>query len=978
MFSDEKWHQLINQVSGFGLFPAFGGTHPDSHEVQHWDMADPSAEADAFLWRFEQVSKDYYYIINKVSGFGLFPASSGANPEVQHWDISDSSVKPDAFLWRLEQVSDNYYHIINKVSGSALMPADWGNNLADRRTFQNPLETGAHSAGFAWEIKDVTERINIRSIPLSAINAPPGAMFSWVRMREVKSAPAGFNSLSVADAFNIWALDEAGKIHIWANENTWLPLAQPTPFSQLAIAPDGTRMALDHSGNMWECAGADYDWTMLYQHSTASHPKALAWITTGGESAIYATGYNGNSVTRSSEVDLLEWNSNQWQSLNQPLILISAGLEDELWGIQYDKALLLENEKPKVMHYDHSARQWKEYLPLKDKPIFDVCVGDPTHIAAVDRQNHIYLIPGFSSETQTTELRSPKVDSLSIGADGTVVAIINRQPYLLNATSTGKFSPQALWFIPIAARIIQVVAVVLVVKTVYHIVNSLVSKPTSPHPLTPAPAPKPDPMPGPKPKPAPKPKIAFDIFPNIFSFGYNLPDDKNFWRFIEPKKYKSDFTVCDISEATKSLVDGAFDQGYNSILNIYNTALWSYCESKGLKYIVDLHMAAKEIIQSGHIPATYNGLPDSIKKIITAVEGQDSSSAYIGYVISHEVEVTTAPAVASLLKLLQSYCRSAKFYLSIRDIDVTYRALNKSGVDLTRCLIALQEFHAKDKRKALPDEPTVTPTLAPTLAPKLGTSRMAQAGAKCCQMLLDKVGDFKGAGNEKDYEVVFDYLINSRLSAGLLGSSMLSAQMFFDLDLFKKEKNKETGKDENTGRIDWIKYENPQLTKVTWNPAKTNGLKKAYEKLVKKQRLITGLKFKTPWSTPMRYTTHKQEERENSTLQPNGFTLLNAQLISVKSGNVYVGEFADQSKNPVYLITNHYTWKQQTVDLYINNQAHYWEKDSAPTIKIQQATAESSYEWKDVPNGQVEAAKDFTFSVVINASDAAFVRLVSP
>ena len=104
------------------------------------------------------------------------------------------------------------------------------------------------------------------SIAVVARNAPRGASFSWEPMSSTKAGHVGFQSVSVADAFNIWALDEVGRVHIWANGGEWIELESPSGVTFRQVAISGGEVS----------AGQTYDFALTLNASGIAYVRLVA------------------------------------------------------------------------------------------------------------------------------------------------------------------------------------------------------------------------------------------------------------------------------------------------------------------------------------------------------------------------------------------------------------------------------------------------------------------------------------------------------------------------------------------------------------------------------------------------------------------------------------------------------------------------------------------------------------------------------
>ena len=157
MFERKKCYQLVNKVSGFGLLAGSWGTKPADRKVWQYPLSETGSNPDGFVWLLTPAESDYFWIINKVSGFGLLAGSWGTKPadrKVWQYPLSETGSNPDGFVWLLTPAESDYFWIINKVSGFGLLAGSWGTKPADRKVWQYPLsETGSNPDGFLWDIK---------------------------------------------------------------------------------------------------------------------------------------------------------------------------------------------------------------------------------------------------------------------------------------------------------------------------------------------------------------------------------------------------------------------------------------------------------------------------------------------------------------------------------------------------------------------------------------------------------------------------------------------------------------------------------------------------------------------------------------------------------------------------------------------------------------------------------------------------------
>ena len=157
MFEQKKCYQLVNKVSGFGLLAGSWGTKPGDKKVYQFPLTETGSNPDGFVWLLIPAENDYYWIINKVSGFGLLAGSWGTKPgdrRVFQFPLTETGSDPDGFLWKIKKSDVGGYQIINKVSGFGLLAGSWGTKPGDRAVWQYPLsETGKNPDGFVWDIK---------------------------------------------------------------------------------------------------------------------------------------------------------------------------------------------------------------------------------------------------------------------------------------------------------------------------------------------------------------------------------------------------------------------------------------------------------------------------------------------------------------------------------------------------------------------------------------------------------------------------------------------------------------------------------------------------------------------------------------------------------------------------------------------------------------------------------------------------------
>ncbi|HUU18487.1 MAG TPA: hypothetical protein VMW72_15155 [Sedimentisphaerales bacterium] len=156
MFERKKCYRLVNKVSVYGLLAGDWGTNPNDRNVWQYPLSEIGKNRDGFMWLLIPAEEDYYWIINKVSGYGLLAGAWGTDPNdrsVRQYPLSETGKNANGFLWKIKKSNGRVYQIINKVSEFGLFADTPGPSLRERAVRQMPLsETGLVAEGFLWDI----------------------------------------------------------------------------------------------------------------------------------------------------------------------------------------------------------------------------------------------------------------------------------------------------------------------------------------------------------------------------------------------------------------------------------------------------------------------------------------------------------------------------------------------------------------------------------------------------------------------------------------------------------------------------------------------------------------------------------------------------------------------------------------------------------------------------------------------------------
>jgi hypothetical protein len=151
MFERKKCYRLVNKVSGYGLLAGDWGTNPNDRSVWQYPLSETGKNRDGFMWLLIPAEEDYYWIINKVSGYGLLAGGWGTDPSDRRmfqFPLSETGKNANGFLWKIKKSDGRVYQIVNKVSKFGLFA-----DTHDRAVQQIPLsETGLVAEGFLWDI----------------------------------------------------------------------------------------------------------------------------------------------------------------------------------------------------------------------------------------------------------------------------------------------------------------------------------------------------------------------------------------------------------------------------------------------------------------------------------------------------------------------------------------------------------------------------------------------------------------------------------------------------------------------------------------------------------------------------------------------------------------------------------------------------------------------------------------------------------
>ena len=195
LFQD-RYVQIINTVSGYGLLAGSYGTNADDRHVWQYPLTEVGPNSHGFEWMLFPTSDGSYLIVNRVSGMCLLAGSYGTGNDRHVWQYPARELgnnNPDAFKWGIEQDGDAY-RIMNRVSGFALLPGSYGAG-DDRLMWQYPLsETGPNPNAFLWTLKPTDllavpalrpgedDGVRAPDIPrlTSMSDTPPTTSASWV------------------------------------------------------------------------------------------------------------------------------------------------------------------------------------------------------------------------------------------------------------------------------------------------------------------------------------------------------------------------------------------------------------------------------------------------------------------------------------------------------------------------------------------------------------------------------------------------------------------------------------------------------------------------------------------------------------------------------------------------------------------------------------------------------------------------------
>src|SRR4051812_4117252 len=195
LFND-RYVQIINTVSRYGLLAGSHGTNAGDRNVWQYPLTEVGPNAHGFEWILFPTSDGFYLIVNRVSGMCLLAGSFGTGNDRHVWQYplrELGSNSPDAFKWGIYQQGDAY-QIINRVSGFALLPGSYGAG-DDRLMWQYPLaESGPNPNAFLWTLTPTDplvvpalrpgedDGVRAPDIPrlTSLSDTPPTKSASWV------------------------------------------------------------------------------------------------------------------------------------------------------------------------------------------------------------------------------------------------------------------------------------------------------------------------------------------------------------------------------------------------------------------------------------------------------------------------------------------------------------------------------------------------------------------------------------------------------------------------------------------------------------------------------------------------------------------------------------------------------------------------------------------------------------------------------
>jgi insecticidal crystal toxin P42 protein/ricin-type beta-trefoil lectin protein len=192
----DRYVQIVNKVSGYGLLAGSWGTNAGDRHVWQYPLTELGQNSHGFEWILFPTSDGSYLIVNRVSGFCLLAGNYGVGDDRHVWQYPASELgnnNPDAFKWGIEKDGDAY-RIINRASGFALLPGSYGAGN-DRLMWQYPLsESGPNPEAFLWTLTPTDllvvpalqpgedEGVRAPDIPrLTSMNdTPPTKSASWV------------------------------------------------------------------------------------------------------------------------------------------------------------------------------------------------------------------------------------------------------------------------------------------------------------------------------------------------------------------------------------------------------------------------------------------------------------------------------------------------------------------------------------------------------------------------------------------------------------------------------------------------------------------------------------------------------------------------------------------------------------------------------------------------------------------------------
>lgn len=198
-----------------------------------------------------------------------------------------------------------------------------------------------------------------------------------------------FNRVAVASAEHIWAIASDGTLKRYLGEDKWEDLNGD--FVDIDIASDGTALALDAGGNIFQCTFATekatrIDWNQI--------PGLLSYVSVGAAEQVWGVNASQYVYTRGNA---------RWNRMHSGMRTISAAADGTVYGTDAaDKVWRLENgefvEIPGVLR--------------------QVSVGSVEHIWGVEQNGQIY--------TRVGDAWTPVNGSLahiSVGDDGAVFGI---------------------------------------------------------------------------------------------------------------------------------------------------------------------------------------------------------------------------------------------------------------------------------------------------------------------------------------------------------------------------------------------------------------------------------------------------------------------------------------------------------------------------------------------------------------------------